>query len=216
MTEPGGDGVKDGVWRHDNGTLTIACTISMPGVKASMWDWWFGWHSLSSVRYRLWHPEAHKRSRLAEDRRALPVGRPRYVGNVSAVDEWIGPRMSRLAIGFVRPAKIGLDEALVDAMGTAVCAEVSLRKQRICNGQLVHLLQDGAEGCTMHSRFHLGDLQSLLPVVGPFVTVALNRPSTRRRLLDDALGLALLRHCFEEMHHLAAILPGLHAEFGRE
>ncbi|NCU10779.1 MAG: hypothetical protein GXC70_01225 [Sphingomonadaceae bacterium] len=216
MTDPGGDGMVDGAWRHPDGTLTVACTTPMPGVTAAMWDWWFGWHSLSSARYRLWHPEAHRSSRLAEDRRNLPSGRPRYVGNVSAVDEFIGPQLTRLAIAFVPPAAFGMDEAQVDRMGTAICANVSLRAERMQTSQLVHLIENTADGCVMHSRFHMGELASTMPLIGPLLTMLLNRPGPRRKLVNDGVGLALLQHCFEEMHHLSAILPALHQRYAGE
>jgi hypothetical protein len=216
LTDDGGDGVEDGVWRHPDATLTVACTTPMPGVNAAMWDWWFGWHSLSSARYRLWHPTAHIRSQLAEDRRHLPVGRPRYVGNISAVDEYIGPDRTRLAIGFVPPAQFGLNEAAVDRIGTAICATVAMRDARLQQGALVHLIENRADGCIMHSRFHLGQFRSNLPVVGPFISWAIDRPAVRRRAVSDAIGLALLRHCCEEMHHLAGLLADLHARFGTE
>lgn len=214
MGDPGGDGVADGVWRHPDGTMTVACTTPMPGVTAAMWDWWFGWHSLSSARYRLWHPEAHLKAQLASDCRHLPIGRPRYVGNVSAVDEYVGAQKLRLAIAFVPPSAFGFDEARVDALGTAICANVSFRVERMQTSRLVHLIENTAEGCVMHSRFHLGELQSAVPIAGPALTWLLNRPGPRRTLANDAVGLALLQHCFEEMHHLAGILPELHARFG--
>lgn len=213
LTDAGGDGVEDGVWRHPNGSLTVACTTAMPGVSAAMWDWWFGWHSLSSARYRLWHPSAHIRSQLAEDRRHMAVGRPRYVGNISAVDEYIGPQVTRLAIGFLPPAQFGLDETRVDRIGTAICATVALRRERLQHGRLIHMVENTADGCTMHSRFHLGQFRSTVPLIGPLVSWAIDRPAVRRRAVSDAIGLALLRHCCEEMHHLAALLPDLHARF---
>lgn len=216
LTDPAGDGVADGVWRHPDGTMTVACTTPMPGVSAAMWDWWFGWHSLSSARYRLWHPEAHRKSRLAEDRRHLPIGRPRYIGNVSAVDEFIGPQLTRLAIAFVQPASFGMDEAAVHAMGTAICANVSLRNERMQTSQLVHLIENTADGCVMHSRFHMGELASTMPLLGGLLTMLVNRPGPRRKLVNDGVGLALLQHCYEEMHHLAAILPALHQRYGGE
>lgn len=216
MTDPGGDRVEDGVWRHPDGTMTVACTTPMPGVSARMWDWWFGWHSLSSARYRLWHPSAHVRSQLAQDRRHLPIGRPRYLGNISAVDEYIGPQMTRLEIAFVPLADFGLDERAVDALGTAICANVSLRKERMQTGQLVHLIEDTADGCIMHSRFHLGQLNSQVPVAGPLLNLLLNRPGPRRKLANDGVALALLQHCYEEMHHLAWILSDLHHRFGED
>lgn len=216
LTDAQGDGVTDGVWRHPDGTLTVACTIPMPGVTAAMWDWWFGWHSLSSARYRLWHPDAHVRSQLAEDRRHLPSGRPRYIGNVSAVDEYIGATLTHLAIGFVSPNHFGLNQARLDMRGTAICATVALRAAGLQQGELVHFVADQAGGCTMHSRFHLGLFRGGLPLLGSAMSWGLNRPASRRRLLSDDIGLALLRHCYEEMHHLAGILPDLHARFAAD
>ncbi len=212
----GGDGVEDGVWRHPDGTLTVACTIPMPGVTARMWDWWFGWHGLTSERYRLWHPQAHKTSAMAEDRRHLPAGKPRYVGNVSAVDEYIGTEMTRLAIAFLPPSEYRLDEALLAQKGTAICGKSWLRGTGLQVGQLCHYVEDGPAGAVMHSRFHLGDVTCEWPLAGPLVTALLGIPAVRRKLQGDDFGLALLRHCFEEMNHLAAILPDLHARFGED
>lgn len=206
----------DGVWRHPDGSLTVACTTVMPGVTAAMWDWWFGWHSLSSSRYRLWHPLAHRRSQLAEDRRHLPPGRPRYINNVSAVDEYIGSQLTRLAIGFVEPKTFGLDQEKIDKFGTAICATVALRPQRLEHGKLVHIVENTPAGCIMRSRFHLGEFRSQREIVGQLLTFLLDRPRIRRKLVSDEIGLALLRHCFEEMHHLAGILPSLHARFLRD
>lgn len=216
MVELEKDCVEDGVWRHPDGSLTVACTTVMPGVNAGMWDWWFGWHSLSSARYRLWHPLAHRRSQLADDRRHLPPGRARYINNVSAVDEFIGSQMTQLTIGFVEPETFGLNKVLVDKLGTAICATVALRPQRLENGKLVHMVKNTPEGCIMRSRFHLGQFRSQLQIVGPMLTILIDRPSIRRRLVSDEIGLALLRHCFEEMHHLAGLLPSLHASFSRD
>ena len=70
-----------------------------------MWDWWFGWHGRDSSRYKLWHPDAHRFSAMAEDRsadRSLD-DRQRYVGNVSFVDEYVGGTLHQLAIRFVDP-----------------------------------------------------------------------------------------------------------------
>jgi hypothetical protein len=216
LTDPGGDRVADGVWRHPDGTMTVACTTLMLGVSAAMWDWWFGWHSLSSARYRLWHPEAHIKSQLAEDRRHLSIGRARYVGNISAVDEYIGPQLTKLAIAFVPPSAFGMDEARVDRLGTAICAEVSLRGERMQTSRLVHLVIDAIDGCVMYSRFQIGQFKSTAPVIGPMLGLLANRRGPRRRLANDALGLALLRHCAEEMNHLAQILPALYQRFGED
>lgn len=211
-----GDGLTDAVLRQPDGSMVVACLTEMPGVKAHMWDWWFSWHGYASRRYRLWHPEDHVASALAEDRRHLPRIRDRWVDNTSYVDELIGGEYSRLAISFVTPESVGLDAARVDEIGLAICARVSLRRQRLAAGHLIHLVEDTSDGCRMHSRFNLGDAESQVPGVGKLISKVANTGVMRRRLLADVGGTALLHHCSNEMSHLAAILPDLHADFGDE
>ena len=58
--------------------------------------------SSATARYKLWHPDAHLCSAVAEDRsrdRAL-TDRQRYIGNVSYVDEYLGGTVHRLAVPF--------------------------------------------------------------------------------------------------------------------
>lgn len=209
-----GDGLTDNVIRTDDGQLVVACLTEMPGVKAAMWDWWFGWHSYTSERYRLWHTRDHLESSLKFDRRSASTSREGYVGNTSYVDEYIGRDLQRLEIRFVEPSSMGLDQARVDEIGVAICARTALRKERLAAGWLIHLLEDTDDGCNMHSRFFLGDANSEIPIVGPLITRLVGLGPVRRRLLTDDAGTALLRHCSEEMNHLATILPELYAEFG--
>ncbi|MGI9603443.1 MAG: DAPG hydrolase family protein [Acidimicrobiales bacterium] len=211
-----GDGLEDCAIRNPDGQLVVACLTEMPGVSAAMWDWWFAWHSYTSERYRLWHPRDHVEASIEHDRRGSPRARDGWVGNTSYVDEYIGGKMQRLAIRFVEPETMGLDQSLVDEIGIAVCARTALRRERVAAGRLIHLVEDTVSGCRMHSRFYLGDGESEVPAVGPLITKVLNRHAVRQRLLPDAMGPALLRHCSEEMNHLATILPELYETFGPE
>ena len=95
LTRPGYEVLESGWALTKQGTLLVACLTHMPGVTAAMWDWWFGWHSCESARYKLWHPGAHLFSAIGEDRSALPglTDRQRYVGNVS------GPVATCVGIG---------------------------------------------------------------------------------------------------------------------
>ena len=43
-----------------NGTGFVANTTFMPGVTAEMFNWWFGWHSVTSdLRYKIWDHDDH-------------------------------------------------------------------------------------------------------------------------------------------------------------
>ena len=180
---------------------------------APMIDWWFGWHLPHTERYRLWHPIAHMRSVVKEDRSALAGSREVYVNNTSFVDEYIGPVLMKLAITFMAPAELGFSG---DAGGseTVICARTADRSKYADAGSLVHRVFATPGGARMQSLFWLGEIMPKVPVIGPLAAVLLNRPFMRRQLVPDSLGLALLRHCSEEMNHLAKFLPRLHRDAG--
>lgn len=216
LLAPGGDGITDAVIRNSDGMLVVCCLTDMPGNTPEMWDWWFGWHGVSSERYRLWHPEDHVWSGVSEDRRAMADLRARYVGVDSYVDERIAsPQVVKLTISFRRPSSFGLNEGMVDGLGTAVCARVGFRGTPLNTGRLIHLIRRTPTGAEMISRFWLGDIEVQVPVVGPVVTPVLNTRSRRMKLLPDEVGLNLLKHCAKEMNHLAGILPDLYRTFSR-
>ena len=227
LSAPGYQGLETGWTRTRGGTLLVACLTDMPGVTAAMWDWWFGWHSTESARYKLWHPAAHRYSGIADDRsgdRSL-TDRQRYIGNVSYVDEYVGATYTRLAIRFFDPARLGFE----DSPGTThICARVGLSDVPVAAGWIVHQVRPTEDGCEMRSRFFLGHAQVLdvpphsvsEPLAGRVLTSALGRgalapvvTAVGRSRTPDAMGHDLLHHCASEMNHLAGFLPALHAEF---
>ena len=182
-----------------------------------MIDWWFGWHLPESARYRLWHPVAHVRARVHEDRSQLADDRARYLGNISHVDEYIGGSLKRLAIAFHEPDSFGFDPRTLDALGaTAICARTSDRMLSSEGGRLVHLVVPTDEGSVMRSAFWLGEIRNQLPLVGPAITRLVNRASIRARVIPDRFLLDLFQHCSEEMNHLASFLPQLYRDVGEE
>ena len=215
LLSPAGDGLEDAVTRNADGVLVVACRTPMPGVTPQMWDWWFGWHSLASQRYRLWHPRDHVGASLAQDRSHWPDLKARYVGNTSFVEERIGEgEIHRLAIAFRPPAEFGLDEAEVARQGTAICARGGVPKALAEVSYLIHFVRRTPEGCEMLSRFWLGHVRSRLPLVGGAISRRMNTRAARIANSPDSFGLKLLRHCAEEMSHLAKILPALYAALG--
>jgi len=207
-----GDGVENGFALTADGGMRIAIRTEMPDVTPAMVDWWFGWHSDSPERYKLWHPNAHVH---ATWRKAPPPGtqgRGRYIGRTSIVDEFIGSGLLRLAISFVPPGELALnDTSLHDATkATAICAHSTLAGFPIKAGYLVHLVQAAPGGSVMRSRFWIGgaNVAPLHPLAAPIAAMA------RRDLRPtESDARALLVHCAQEMAHLATFLPALHGEF---
>ncbi|MBJ7470500.1 MAG: hypothetical protein JHD16_04330, partial [Solirubrobacteraceae bacterium] len=206
--------VETGFGRLANGEIWVACLTDMPGVEPHMWDWWFAWHSKESARYKLWHPEAHAYAALRQDRTDAQglTDQQKYRSNTSYVDEVIGGRMDQLAISFTDPRRFGVDPSRFD--GTAICGTVGTALVPVNVGILCHQVRRTEAGSEMRSRFYLNvagtrglDLTS--------VACAIKRGALLPSSItfDLRFGAALLRHCGEEMNHLAGFLPELYAEF---
>lgn len=203
LLEDGYQPVETGwTWTRDAG-VRVNCLTPMPGVTPAMWDWWFGWHGADSDRYKLWHPGAHLAVRWADGGDA----RGGYVGRTSRVIEYLGAARMAFAISFVAPAAFGLDPQVLARKGqVAICARAGLDGSGFTSGAMIHQLRPTKDGCEMRSRFWMLGEDLRLGGLGPALT-RLVRP--RREEAE-----ALLVHCAEEMGHLAAILPALHAAFG--
>lgn len=198
----------DGATRARDGRLLITCMTEMPGVTPAMIDWWFGWHLTSSERYRLWHPRDHVACTVQEDRSHLADDRARYIGNVSYVDEYIGPQLKKLSIAFRPPGEIGMGTA--DASpSTTIFASTADRVLGGQGGHLVHHVFETEQGCQMRSAFWLGDMSHSHPWVNRLSAAWLNTGPVRRLIVSDRMAIDLLRHCAQEMNHLAQILPAL-------
>jgi len=227
LSRPGYDALETGWTRTSRGTLAVSCLTDMPGVTAQMWDWWFGWHSRDSARYKLWHPGAHQFAAIGDDRssdRSLS-DRQRYHDNVSYVDEYVGQSLSHLAIRFLDPARVGFDE---QPGVTHICARLGTSNFPVGAGWLVHQVRPTDGGSEMRSRFFLGhpEIMGLPPTStsNPAVSRVLTSRAGRNALkpviaaisrhqMGNHLGRALVNHCATEMNHLATFLADLYAEF---
>jgi hypothetical protein len=212
LLEPGNVPLEDGVIRNPDGMLVVCCRTDMPGVTAAMIDWWFCWHAPFTERYKLWHPLDHKRSFVREDRTHLAGQKVGYIGQASNADEYIGEELTKLIITFVDPVTMGFDTTGFAAakVGTAICARAGFRDKPIDTSWLIHLIRETSDGVEMISRFWLGDARLRVPLLGRLMHKRINTARARRQSVPDQLGLDLLRHCAEEMNHLARFLPALY------
>jgi hypothetical protein len=197
-----------------DGSVQVAVRTDMPGVTPAMWEWWFGWHSCDSRRYKLWHPRAHI-SAAWQDRD--DTGREdlaRYVGRTSLITEYIGSSMLRAAIRFVTPATFGLPAA--DETTVPVCARVGSRDIPVDAGWFVHHIRLTGDGGEMRSRFWLGGPHISVRSAPGLANLAV-RPLTSRIFGASAnYARDLMVHCAQEMNHLAGFLSALYEQFGNE
>jgi hypothetical protein len=224
MSKPGYEGMETGYTELADGRIQVSVLTRMPGVTAEMWDWWFGWHSTETARYKLWHPEAHYYTFVGDDRRGdrSLTDRQRYRDNVSYVDEYLGADKNRLSVRFYDPAKAGFEER---AGATVIAARGGLSPAPISNVWLIHQVRPTDDGVEMRSRFFV-DQPQLLRIPARSVTSSGGRILTtpvgrlaapliaRAKIFKaDVFGPAMVTHCAQEMNHLARFLPALHEAF---
>jgi len=194
-----------------DGSMHINLETHMPDVTPQMIDWWFGWHSDSPERYKLWHPKAHVYAQWQEIPPSGTSGRTRYEGYTSIVDEFIGNQMLRARIQFRAPKSIGLVDASVEegTHATAICARVGLDEIPVDMGFLAHHVEAVPGGSLMRSRFWIGPtyFSARKKIFAPVIPV-LKKLITLKE--EDACD--LLEHCAQEMNHLATFLPSLYRQ----
>ncbi|WP_280380955.1 DAPG hydrolase family protein [Nocardia wallacei] len=213
LATSGYSAVETGYGRTRSGALWVAVHTPMPRVTSAMWDWWFGWHSIESARYKLWHPDAHMFAATTVGNAADRIpGRPPYIGTVSYVDEYIGPELRQLAIAFQDPRAHGLD---VPDDHTIVFARVGSAVAPIDLGWLAHQVRPVPGGSEMRSRFYLDMYGLHIPDAEQAANAVQRGAALDPRDLVPDLRLArdLLLHCGQEMNHLAQFLPELYAQF---
>ena len=203
--------VETGITRSQDGAFRVFTLTQMPGVSPAMWDWWFAWHGSEAQRYKLWHPRAHMHAAWADGQSDLT----HYVGRTSHVVEYVGNQRLNLAIRFVPPASLGLDEKRLKSDGeVAICARGSMAGTPVETGWLIHHVRPVPGGSEMRSRFWLAG-ENIRPrgMPGPMGALV-GRVAGKFAPLTDNMASELLVHCAQEMNHLAAILPEIYEAFG--
>jgi len=205
--------VETGFTRAPDGSARVFVLTKMPGVTPRMWDWWFAWHGSEAQRYKLWHPRAHVSALWADGGGAGA----HYVGRTSNVVEYVGSQRLRLSIRFVPPGALGFDEpALAQRGEVAICARGSLTGAPLETGWLVHHVRSVEGGSEMRSRFWIGGANVRPRGMTGRAGTLIGRAAAFASRLAPVGASDLLVHCAQEMNHLAAILPALHAAFGED
>lgn len=209
--------LENGYTKLANNQTFVAIKTDMPNVTGKMIDWWFGWHSEESARYKLWHPRAHVRAQIKQsfETQSDLTDKQRYVNNTSFVDEYVGGDIHKLAIQFVEPKVFGLNEnGFEDAqVETAVCAKIGFANLPVNFGKLVHLMRTTENGCEMRSRFWLGNMELRGPLRFTPFNWLIRRPFVSAIAQPNNMAHELIVHCTQEMTHLASFLPELYNEY---
>jgi phloretin hydrolase len=201
-------------WLPD-GVGYVAVRTQMPAVTGEMLDWWFDWHADDPLRYRIWHPRAHKANRI--ERPARTSRAKAHWGAVHHPVEDVGTGVAHARIAFLAPSEMGMSSDALDdpRVATIVCGYAGDDTRRVRHTPMFHVVLTEAGGVVMRSRFWLGAALRPYGPLGGLGEPLLNNRLVRRAALPRALPHALATHCAEEYANLAALLPELWRRFGQ-
>ena len=220
LLDPGYHDVETGYGFCPDGVQYVACLTDMPEVTAEMIDWWFAWHPLHDIRYRIWFPPGHYRVRVEDPDRCTDGNlsyRERYWHNKHTVTEDVGDGPVKLMIVFVPPEEFGFDVSRFEEskVGTIVCANVG--PPGLLGGifftKMCHFVRETVEGVEMRSRFWIGqNIVKKGKKEGAPINRFLNSRVVKKRVLPR-IAQHVAHHCAAEYTNLANMLPGLFAEY---
>ncbi len=186
-----------------HGKRLVAALTRMPGCRAKMVNWWFGWLG-GTDQYKWWHPRDHVFSDWANRAGGDYIGASHLVHEYLAGSD--GP-LYKLRIDFHDPADT-FDPAAYAASGAmAVCARIGPLDAPLNFGRMTHCVRDTDFGCEMRSRFWLGVIQ---PRDGGAAVPEAEARAMRAAQVTPEFTRRLHQHCVEEMGYLAEILPVLY------
>jgi len=205
LLKPGYLPFESGVMSYPDGRRTVAALTRMPGCRAKMAHWWFGWLG-GADQYKLWHPRDHVDSGW-ENRVD-----GNYIGATHVVEEYMGRdsgEIHKLRVNFVDPYSF-FDKAGYDAFdGVAVCARPGAQGVPFTTGHMCHFVRNTDYGCEMRSRFWLGDIQDAESGDDAPDEVA---AMVREKAVSAEFTRRLHQHAVEEMGYLADFLPVLYRQ----
>jgi hypothetical protein len=220
LLNPGYHAVETGHCRMPDNTCYVAVLTDMPGVTGRMIDWWFWWHALESLRYRIWYPGAHV-GISAADREQLEntslSARERYWNNPQYPVEDVGIGPDILSITFIPPDDFGFDTLRFEKAGvaTAICTVVGSVTKKVRHTRMCHLVRKTAGGVEMRSRFWIGgNIKVNFFSEKSIVNRIANTKLIRKLAIPSDTSYQMALHCAREYNNLAAILPELYREYG--
>jgi len=218
LLNPGYMEVETGYCVMPDGSGYVAVHTKMPGVTVEMLHWWFAWHSLEDLRYKLWWPKGHYKVSLSEEARKkvldpqVPLTQ-KFRGLTHHVVEDIGSGPEDIYISFLSPEDMGFDlsrfkppnvATVIGANGLSAPAGAPESAPK-APAVMCHFVREIPGGVEFRTRFWMGyhivdrKPKLLLP------------PGLR---IPEAVPKGLGIHCILEYANLRAILPALFAEQG--
>ncbi|MCD7898099.1 MAG: hypothetical protein LUG50_15735 [Planctomycetaceae bacterium] len=169
LLNPGYLDVEIGWCVLPNSAGFIANKTVYPDATAEMVDWWFAWHPLEDLRYRLWYPPQHggimvspeNRKRLLDS--SIPMSQRNW-GVLHHVTEDTNGGMDNVDIHFMSPEEFGFDmkrwkepNVATFAGGQGWSSPVNRKEGDItAPAMMCHFFRQTEAGLEQRTRFWMG------------------------------------------------------------
>ena len=217
LLAPGYTEGENGYCVMPDGSGYVALRHPMAGATPEMVDWWFAWHALEDLRYKLWYPEMHISARVDPEDRAkiLDPDRPlplKFQGMTHHVVEDIGGAvLNAVDISFLTPEDFGFDMSRFHSPNAEALAAANVVARGMDDPPdgpglpvaFVHLVRNIPGGIEVRNRFWVGyQIVDKKPVLSLPPGAAIPEEAVQGLFLHDV----------QEFANLAAILPQLYGE----
>jgi hypothetical protein len=217
LLSPGYTEGENGYCIMPDGSAYVALRHPMAGATPKMVEWWFAWHGLEDLRYKLWYPEMHISARVdpADRAKILDPDRPlplKFQGMTHhAVEDIGGGVLNAVDISFLTPEDFGFDMSRFRPPNAEALAAANVVARGVDDPPdgpdlpvaFVHLVRNIPGGIEVRNRFWVGyQIADKKPVLSLPPGVAIPEEAVQGLFLHDV----------QEFANLAAILPQLYGE----
>jgi hypothetical protein len=218
LLNPGYLDVEIGWCNLPNGAGFIANCYQHKDMTAEMVDWWFAWHTLEDLRYRIWYPPQHGGIMISPEARKrmldpnIPM-REKNWGVTHHVTENCDCGMENIDISFMSPKDFGFDMsrfkepfASTFAGGSGWACAVNKTDESITAPALMcHIFRPVPGGLEHRTRFWMGyRMSNGKPELSLPPGISVPSPAIQ--------GLA--RHNVKEFKNFGVFLPKIYRELG--
>lgn len=210
ILKPGYLEVENGYCRMPDGSGFVATKVEMKGVTPEMIDWWFIWHGLKDLRYKVWCPAQHYGIHVLEQDLEKRLNqnlslKERNWGTTDVVTEDVGAGPKQMHLTFLSPKAYGYDAALIPNADVIVSANVTDPDTGLGLITFSHVIRKIPGGIEYRSHYWQG------------YQVNENREAEAVSVPEGGFPMEIMKGCayhsLDEYYNLASILPGLYERY---
>ncbi|MCX8131711.1 MAG: hydrolase [Clostridia bacterium] len=202
----------------ENGAGYMTVSNEFPGCSLEMIYWWYAWHTLEGLRYKIWNPFCHQTIAISDEHRekitnpSIPL-EEKSRGVIHFEVENIGAGFQDIVIHFLTHKELGIAEELDTSKATIIGGYGLIENREVIPGKhkgkmpaiMIHNFRETKYGVESRTIYWLG-----YRINKGFPVLVLPRGVTIP--VEVPMGLAI--NNVQEFSHLASILPDIYKEFG--